>query len=158
MSSEKSVPHGNTEHSSHPLSTTPYAESWRTVLGCASLRERIANGSNVARTPTHAKLSTRTETRSRPKLIRFTPSELREVAERARVRGRPVACYIRESSLGVSPRVRRTELNDSLIRALARVADQLTRLAAAADAAALQDSPAFAQTVTEVLDLIRDLD
>lgn len=74
------------------------------------------------------------------------------------MRGRPVACYIRESSLGVSPRVRRTELNDSLIRALARVADQLTRLAAAAGAAGLNEAPIFAQTVTDVLDLIRDLD
>lgn len=128
------------------------------MLGCLSLRERIANGSNVARTSTHAQLSTRPETRSRPKLIRFTPSELQEVAERARVRGRPVACYIRESSLGTSPRVRRTELNDSLIRALARVADQLTRLAARASAAGLNDASIFAQTVTDVLDLIRELD
>ena len=74
------------------------------------------------------------------------------------MRGRPVACYIRESSLGVSPRFRRTELNDSLIRALARVADQLSRLAATASAAELNDAPVFAQTVTDVLDLIRDLD
>lgn len=74
------------------------------------------------------------------------------------MRGRPVACYIRESALGASPRVRRTELNDSLIRALARMADQLTRLAAAADAAGLQDAPAFAQTATDVLNLLRDLD
>ena len=125
---------------------------------CRFHTERIAAGSNVVRIPAHTQLSTRAETRNRPKLIRFTPSELREVAERARVRGRPVACFIRESSLGVSPRVRRTELNDSLIRALARVADQLTRLAAVADAAGLQDAPAFAQTVTDVLDLIRDLD
>ena len=112
----------------------------------------------MARTPAHTQHSTRAETRSRPKLIRFTPSELQEVTERARMRGRPVACYIRESSLGVSPRVRRTELNDSLIRALARVADQLTRLAAAAGAAGLNEAPIFAQTVTDVLDLIRDLD
>lgn len=112
----------------------------------------------MARTPGNTQQSTRAETRTRPKLIRFTPSELQEVAERARVRGRPVACYIRESSLGMSPRVRRTELNDSLIRALARTADQLTRLAAAADAAGLQDAPAFAKTVTDVLDLVRDLD
>ena len=112
----------------------------------------------MARIPAQTHLSTPAETRNRPKLIRFTQSELQEVAERARLRGRPVACYIRESSLGVSPRVRRTELNDSLIRALARVADQLTRLAAAADAAGMHDAPAFAQTVTDVLDLIRDLD
>ena len=112
----------------------------------------------MARTPAHTQQSTRADTRNHPKLIRFTQSELQEVTERARVRGRPVACYIRESSLGVSPRVRRTELNDSLIRALARTADQLTRLAAAASAAELRDAPAFAQTVTDVLDLIRDLD
>ena len=128
------------------------------VLECASLGGRIAIGSNVARTSTHARLLTRTETRTRPKLIRFTPSELQEVTERARMRGRPVACYIRESSLGAPPRVRRTELNESLIRALARTADQLTRLAAAASAAELQDAPPFAQTVTDVLELIRDLD
>jgi hypothetical protein len=103
-------------------------------------------------------LPPRAETRSRPKLIRFTPSELQEVVGRARARGRPVACYIRESSLGASPRVRRAELNDSLIRALARVADQLTRLAAAADTAGLNDAPIFARTVTDVLDLIHELD
>ncbi|NUR33852.1 MAG: hypothetical protein HOQ30_07570 [Gemmatimonadaceae bacterium] len=112
----------------------------------------------MARTPANTQQSTRAETRTRPKLIRFTPLELQEVVERARLRGRPVACYIRESSLGVSPRVRRTELNDSLIRALARVADQLTRLVDAASAAGLKDASIFAQTVTDVLDLIRDLD
>ena len=112
----------------------------------------------MARIPAQTHLSTPAETRNRPKLIRYTHAELQEVTERARLRGRPVACYIRESSLGASPRVRRTELNDSLIRALARVADQLTRLAAAADATGLQDAPAFAQTVPDVLELIRDLD
>ena len=70
------------------------------------------------------------ETRTCVKLIRLSAAELQIVTERARVSGRPVACYIRESSLGPTPRARRTDLNDSLIRTLAQVATRLTSLAA----------------------------
>ena len=96
--------------------------------------------------------------RTCPKLIRFSPDELRLVAERARVSGRPVACYIRESSLGSSPRARRTDLNDSLIRALSQVASRLMSLAATAKEQQLSGAAEFENAVSDVLDVIRSLD
>ena len=92
------------------------------------------------------------------KLIRFSPDELRLVAERARVSGRPVACYIRESSLGSSPRARRTDLNDSLIRGLSQVASRLTSLAATARVQQLSGAAEFENALSDVLDVIRSLD
>lgn len=92
------------------------------------------------------------------RLIRFSPDEIQLVAERARVSGRPVACYIRDSSLGASPRVRRTELSDSIIRALAQVATRLAPLAAAAKEQGLAGAADFERTVSDVLNIIRDLD
>ena len=100
----------------------------------------------------------RGEGRKCPKLIRFTGDELRLVTERARVSGRPVACYIRESSLGPAPRVRRTDLNDSLIRTLAQVANRLTSLAATAKEQQLSGAAEFENAVSDVLDVIRSLD
>ena len=96
--------------------------------------------------------------RTCPRLIRFSTAELETVTERARVSGRPVACYIRESSLGPSPRVRRTDLNDSLIRTLAQVASRLTSLAATAKEQQLAGAAEFETAVSEVLDVIRSLD
>ena len=98
------------------------------------------------------------EGRKCPKLIRFTRDELRLVSERARISGRPVACYIRESSLGPSPRIRRTDLSDSLIRALAQVATRLTSLAATAKEQQLAGATEFETAVCDVLDVIRSLD
>ena len=96
--------------------------------------------------------------RNRSKLIRFTEDELRVVKERARVSGRPVACFIRESSLGPAPRGRRTDLNDSLIRTLAQVASRLTSLAATAKAQQLSGAAEFENAVSAVLEVIRSLD
>ena len=96
--------------------------------------------------------------RTCPKLIRFSIAELETVAARARVSGRPVACYIREASLGPAPRVRRTDLNDSLIRTLAHVAGRLTSLAATAKEQQLSSAAEFENAVSDVLDAIRSLD
>ena len=96
--------------------------------------------------------------RTCPKLIRFSIAELETVTARARVSGRPVACYIRESSLGPAPRVRRTDLNDSLIRTLAHVASRLTSLAATAKEQQLSSAAEFENAVSDVLDIIRNLD
>ena len=96
--------------------------------------------------------------RSCPKLIRFSPEELLLVTERARSSGRPVASYIRESSLGAAPRVRRTDLNDSLIRTLAQVASRLTSLGATARAQQLSGAAEFDAAVSDVLGVIRSLD
>jgi len=96
--------------------------------------------------------------RNCPKLIRFAPDELRLVSERARASGRPVACYIRESALGASPRSRRTDFSDSLIRALARAATSLTSLAATAKEHRIANAAELERAVSEVLELIRALD
>ena len=98
------------------------------------------------------------ERRTCAKLIRFNADELRLVEERARSSGRPVACYIRESSLGASPRPRRTDLSDSIIRALTQVANRLTPLAVAARTQDLPSATEFEAAVSTVLAVIRDLD
>lgn len=96
--------------------------------------------------------------REHPKLIRFTAAELARVRERARLAGRPMACYIREASLGPAPRVRRTEFSDSVIRTLARLATSLTTLAQHARDQHLADAAHFEAAVDDVLALIRELD
>ena len=96
--------------------------------------------------------------RTHHKLIRYTAEESELVASRARSAGRPTACFIRESSLGSSPRIRRTELSDSLIRVLANAASRLTHLAAVARKQELPGASEFEVAVSEVLDVIRQLD
>src|SRR6476620_9427112 len=96
--------------------------------------------------------------REHTKLIRFSPDELRVVIERARTAGRPVACFIRESSIGSTPRARRTELNDVLIRRLAGVGSHLDELSKVAREHDLPRAAEFEQAVQEVLDMIRQID
>jgi hypothetical protein len=67
------------------------------------------------------------------KLIRFRPDEIATIAERARACGAPVARYIREVALGVTPRARRTQANTELIHHLARIGNNLNQLAHAAN-------------------------
>lgn len=102
--------------------------------------------------------SRRPEKREHPKLIRFTAAELHRVNDRARLAGRPVACYIREASLGPAPRARPTELSDSLIRTLAQLAASLAQLAQQARDQQLAGAAGFEAAVDDVLTLIRDLD
>ena len=98
------------------------------------------------------------ERRTRPKLVRYSPAELVTVTDRARVCGRPVACYIREASLGAVPRARHAHANDLVIRCLARAATQLTQLAREARERELPAAASFAAAVSDVLDAIRQLD
>lgn len=98
------------------------------------------------------------EKREYAKLIRFTDAELQRVIDRARVAGRPVACYIRESSLGPAPRARPTEFSDSVIRTLARIGTSLPQLAQLAREQQLAGATEFAAAVDDVLVLIRELD
>jgi Bacterial mobilisation protein (MobC) len=63
------------------------------------------------------------------KLIRFRPDELAIIAERACTCGAPVARYIREAALGVTPCAGRTQANAELIRHLARIGNNLNQLA-----------------------------
>ena len=96
--------------------------------------------------------------REHAKLIRFTAGELHRVTERARLAGRPVACYIREASLGPAPRVRPTGFSDSAIRTLARLATSLPHLAQLARDQHLPAATDFDTAVDDVLTLIRELD
>lgn len=92
------------------------------------------------------------------KLIRFRADELDLVRERARAAGRPVACFVRESSIGSTPRARRSEFNDALIRHLARIGGHLDELSKVAREQDLPRAAEFDQAVQEVLDLIRQID
>ena len=92
------------------------------------------------------------------KLIRFTSEELQLVINRARSAGRPVACYIRESSLGPAPRTRRTTLSDAVIRTLGQLATRLSLLAVEAKNQHLTQADEFEKAVSELLDIIRQVE
>lgn len=96
--------------------------------------------------------------RTSTKLIRFAPEELELVINRARTSGRPVACYIRESSLGPAPRARRAALRDAVIRTLGQLATKLSLLAAQAKNQHLAHAEEFEQSLCEVLDVIREIE
>lgn len=98
------------------------------------------------------------EQRSCPKLVRYKPSELAQVIERARACGRPVACYIRETSLGTANRARRTAVSDELIRRLAKLGNELARLSRVVQERQLPGSAEFDARLVEVLDVIKQLD
>ena len=96
--------------------------------------------------------------RSCAKLIRFAPDELAAVLARARAAGRPVACYIRESSIGATPRVRRSELNDALVRELERTTTRLFKLAEQARLLSLADAAELEAAAEALLSIIRRVD
>jgi hypothetical protein len=85
--------------------------------------------------------------RERSKLIRFTSSELDIVNERARSCGRPVACYIREVSIGGKPKATAAGRNNEVIRDLARIASVLRRLHGIAVDRALPESAEFGAAI-----------
>jgi hypothetical protein len=98
------------------------------------------------------------EKRVHVKLIRFAPSELRLVTDRARATGRPLACYIRDASLGTAARARRTSVSDELIRHLARLATRLAQLSRAATEQRLAGADECDAAIAEVMNIIRRLD
>jgi mobilization protein NikA len=98
------------------------------------------------------------ERRTSTKLIRFAPEELQLVIQRARTAGRPVACYIRESSLGPAPRARRAAVSDAVIRTLSQMATRLSLLATEAKNQRLALADDFQQAVLEVLDVVREVE
>jgi hypothetical protein len=100
----------------------------------------------------------REERRDHPKLIRYSVAELELVTQRARDCGRPVARYIRETSLGAVPRARRTAMSDVVIRQLARVANRLTQLSRLATEQQIPGAAEFESTVGDVLEVIRVLE
>ena len=92
------------------------------------------------------------------KVIRFSAEELRIVVERACAAGRPVACYVREAAQGASPRARKAEMNDSVIRLLSRIGNRLHELSREANDNRLSCAADFGQAVGEVLEIIRALE
>ena len=116
-----------------------------------------SSGADVRDSEPRRKWAT-SERRKCARLIRFTPTELRLLIERAEAAGLPVACYVRESSLGSSPRARRTVLSDSIIRPLAKVATLLGQVSTIAEHQQLPHADELKVAVVEVLDLIRQLE
>jgi hypothetical protein len=98
------------------------------------------------------------ERRTSTKLIRFSTDELELVINRARSAARPVACYIREASLGPAPRARRAGLSDAVIRTLSQIATRLSLLATEAKNHHLAQADEFQQAVSEVLDIVREVE
>jgi hypothetical protein len=80
-----------------------------------------------------------------PKKIRYTAAEWTVVVERARATGRPPARYVREISLGASPKARRSREHDEIIYELGRIGTTLTRLSTAMKEAGLVSPEASIQ-------------
>jgi hypothetical protein len=98
------------------------------------------------------------EHRTFRRAIWFAPRELQTVIQQARTAGRPLASYIRESALGLSPRARRAQRNNAVICMLSRIAIQLTRLATEAKNQHLAQAHEFDEAVSKALDIIRELE
>jgi hypothetical protein len=98
------------------------------------------------------------ERRTLRKEITLTPDELQRVTERARAAGSPLACYIRASSLGRSPRPRRAQLGNEVINMLGQIAVRLTKLATQAKNDHLPQAQEFDDAVSRALDIIRVLE
>lgn len=96
--------------------------------------------------------------RTAAKLIRYTPDELALVTDRARACGRPVACYVRECSLGAVPKERRAHRDAEVIRALARIGNILADLTRAADTDSLTWSTEVQTALEELLATIRRIE
>ena len=96
--------------------------------------------------------------RSCKKLIRFTPAELSRVNERARAAGQPVACYIRDVSLGARRKASSASLGGPVIHGLARVATRLRALRETAAQRALPEAAEFGAAVDDLLALIQRID
>lgn len=104
-------------------------------------------------------LSVQRITRSCKKLIRFTPAELDQVTARAHAVGQPVACYIRDTSLGTRKRaVGATPTGQTIVHRLSQVATRLCTLRDLAAATGLPASADFGAAVDDLLDLIRNIE
>ena len=96
--------------------------------------------------------------RTAAKLIRYTPEELGLVIDRARACGRPVACYVRECSLGAVPKARHVKGNAEVIRALARIGNVLAELTRVAGTEPLAQSTELHAALEELLTTIRRIE
>src|SRR2546427_8856319 len=98
------------------------------------------------------------ERRTIAKLIRFTPSELERIVDQAQASGRPVACFIREASLGSRPRMKNGTVGDTVIHHLARLGTRLRALCRAAKEQNLPAAAEFDAALAELLDTIRQIE
>ena len=98
------------------------------------------------------------ERRTIAKLIRFTPSELERVVDQAQASGRPVACFIREASLGSRPRMKNGTVGDTLVHQLARLGTRLRAIARTATEKNLPNAADFDAALTELLETIRQIE
>ncbi len=98
------------------------------------------------------------ERRTIAKLIRFTPSELERIVDQAQSTGRPVACYIREASLGSRPRMKNGTVGDTVIHHLARLGTRLRSLARTATEHNLPAAADFDAALAELLETIRQIE
>jgi hypothetical protein len=67
-------------------------------------------------------------TRRKPRKIRYHDQEWDEVMAHARACGLPPATFVRQVSLGATPRARRNRTENELIHRLGRIANDLHRL------------------------------
>jgi hypothetical protein len=70
-----------------------------------------------------------TSERHKPTLVRWTPTEIATVTERAKQCGLPVARFVRECALGAVPKAARHVDHKALLRELARSGNNLNQLA-----------------------------
>lgn len=95
------------------------------------------------------------ERRTAAKLIRYAPEELRLVADRARACGRPVACYVRECSLGTVPRARHAHGDAEVVRSLARIGNLLSDISRQVAGESLLEPVELKMALDELLSVIR---
>ena len=100
----------------------------------------------------------RTLRRRLPRKIRYTTAEWEAIAQRARLCGKAPARYVREVSLGATPRPRSSQAHAELIHELGRVGTALTQLAATArQGGARLNADAIDSTLAEILSIVRRL-
>lgn len=98
------------------------------------------------------------ERRAYPKLVRFTAGELDQVIANARAAGRPVACYIRECSLGARPRAKARAGTDQLVHRLGVLGTHLATATRAATEAGLPAAGDLQDALGQLLDTIRSIE
>ena len=93
-----------------------------------------------------------------PRKIRYTSVEWNIITERARLCGKAPARYVRETSLGVTPKVRSAQTDAALIRELGQIGTALTRLASMAKEQGVIGHAANLDSVLEeILSVVRRL-
>lgn len=90
--------------------------------------------------------------------IRYTTGEWTTIAQHARACGKAPARYVRETSLGIVPKVRGGHADAAVIRELGRIGTQLTRIAATArERGTGTEAPTLDSVLAEILSVVRRL-